>query len=107
MIRCKRVDIFDSAAEIYGGIDKIVGSIVNRCPQSDNAGNAGANDLQQSRLFRRGNFHLVGAIPHKEALTFCRSIDGGPRFSFVCGGLADSGDFICFFANNAMYVTVL
>ena len=63
------------AANTYGGIDKIVGLIVNRYPQNEIVGDVAADYLHQSRLLRRANFHLVGAIPHNEALTFCRSVD--------------------------------
>jgi len=61
------------AAKTYGGIDKIVGLIVNRCPagRSDEV----LNHLRDSRLFRRGACHLIGVIPYNESLTFCRAID--------------------------------
>src|SRR4029077_8371477 len=48
---------------------------VNRCPQTESARDPIADYLHRSRLFRRGNFHLVGAVPHNKALMFCRSID--------------------------------
>ena len=63
------------AANTYGGIDKIVGLIVNRYPQNEIVEDVAADYLHRSRLLRRANFHLVGAIPHNEALTFCRSVD--------------------------------
>jgi phosphate acetyltransferase len=66
-------DQIEYAAKIYGGLDKIVGLIVNRYPI--NAGDGISNYLRDSRLFRRGNFHLIGVIPHNDSLTFCRAID--------------------------------
>jgi phosphate acetyltransferase len=68
-------DQIEYAAEVYGGIDKIVGLIVNRCPRTESVGDLTAGYLHRSRLFRRGNFHLVGAVTYNEALTFCRSVD--------------------------------
>jgi phosphate acetyltransferase len=61
------------AAKTYGGIDKIVGLIVNRCPaeRSDEV----LNHLRDSRLCRRGVCHLIGVIPYNESLIFCRAID--------------------------------
>jgi len=66
-------DQIEYAAKIYGGIDKVLGLIVNRCP----IGSVGAilNHLRDSRLFRRGDCRLIGVIPHNESLTFCRAID--------------------------------
>jgi phosphate acetyltransferase len=61
------------AAKIYGGLDKIVGLIINRYPVGP--GDLVSNYLRESRLFRRANFHLVGVIPHNESLIFCRTID--------------------------------
>ena len=68
-------DQIEYAAKVYGGIDKIVGLIVNRYPQTESAGDLAADYLHRSRLFRRESFHLVGAVPHNQALTFCRSVD--------------------------------
>ena len=68
-------DQIEYAANVYGGIDKIVGLIVNRYPQTEGVGHLAADYLHRSRLFSRGNLHLVGGVPHNEALTFCRSVD--------------------------------
>jgi phosphate acetyltransferase len=68
-------DQIEYAANVFGGIDQIVGLIVNRYLQTKSTGDLAADYLHRSRLFRRGNFHLVGAVPHNEALTFCRSVD--------------------------------
>jgi phosphate acetyltransferase len=68
-------DQIEYAANVFDGIEKIVGLIVNRYPQTESAGDLVADYLHRSRLFQRGNFHLVGAVPRNEALTFCRSVD--------------------------------
>ncbi|HZC36704.1 MAG TPA: DRTGG domain-containing protein, partial [Chthoniobacterales bacterium] len=65
-------DQIEYAAKIYGGIDKILGLILNRCPIED--GDEISNYLRNSRLFPRGD-RLIGVIPHNELLTFCRAID--------------------------------
>ncbi len=68
-------DQIESAANIFGGIEKIIGLIVNRYPQTESAEDLVADYPNRSRLFRRGSFHLVGAVPHNGALRFCRSVD--------------------------------
>ncbi|MBV9274559.1 MAG: phosphate acetyltransferase [Verrucomicrobia bacterium] len=68
-------DQIEYAANVFGGIEKIAGLIVNRYPQTETATGLAADYLLRSRLFRRGSFHLVGAVPHNRALTFCRSVD--------------------------------
>ena len=68
-------DKIESAANVFGGIDKIAGLIVNRYPKTESTADLAADYLHLSRLFRRGNFHLVGVVPNNEALTFCRSVD--------------------------------
>ena len=70
-------DQIEYAAKVYGGIDKIVGLIVNRYPQTKSVGEGepAGDYLHHSRLFKRGNIHLVGAVLENEELTFCRSID--------------------------------
>jgi phosphate acetyltransferase len=66
-------DQIEYAAKIYGGFDKIVGLIVNHCPTQ--SVDEISNHLRDSRLFRRGDCRLTGAIPYNESLTFCRAID--------------------------------
>jgi len=68
-------DQIEYAAKVYGGIEKIVGLIINRCARTENVGDLAADYQHRSRLFRRGNLHLAGAITNNEALTFCRSVD--------------------------------
>jgi len=66
-------DQIEYAAKIYGGIDNILGLIVNACPveHADEI----VNNLGGSRLFRRRECRLFGVIPHNESLTFSRAID--------------------------------
>jgi len=66
-------NLVEYAARVYGGLDKIAGLIINRCPVR--AEDPTSSYLRESRLFRRTGLHLVGAIPDNESLTFCRSID--------------------------------
>jgi phosphate acetyltransferase len=66
-------DQIEYAAKVYGGIDKIVGLIVNQCPV-EGRGEI-LNRLRDSRLCRQGDCRLIGVIPHNESLTFCRAID--------------------------------
>ena len=63
-------DQIEYAAKGYGGIDKIVGVIVNRCARTETVRDPAAEYQYQSRLFRRGNLHLVGAVTDNEGLTF-------------------------------------
>src|ERR1700756_4866819 len=66
-------DQIEYAAKIYGGIDNILGLIVNACPveHADEI----VNNLGDSRLFRRRECRLFGVIPRNESLTFSRAID--------------------------------
>jgi phosphate acetyltransferase len=66
-------DQIEYAARIYGGIDKILGLIVNRCP-AEACGEILIH-LHDSRLFRRGQCRLIGVIPENDSLTFCRAMD--------------------------------
>ena len=65
-------DQIEYAAKSYGGIDKIVGLIVNGCPleRSEEI----RNYLRDSRI-GKGNCCLIGVIPYNESLTFCRATD--------------------------------
>ena len=68
-------DQIEYAAKVYGGIEKIVGVIVNRCARTESVRDLAADYQHRSRLFRQGHLHLVGAVADNEALTFCRSVD--------------------------------
>jgi phosphate acetyltransferase len=61
------------AAKAYGGLDNIVGLIVNQCPVEHST--EISNHLRDSRLFRRRDCHLIGVIPHNESLTLFRAVD--------------------------------
>jgi phosphate acetyltransferase len=65
-------DQIEYAAKSYGGIDKIVGLIVNGCPleRSEEI----RDYLRDSRI-GKGNCCLIGVIPYNESLTFCRATD--------------------------------
>jgi phosphate acetyltransferase len=66
-------DQIEYAAKAYGGIDSILGLIVNGCPV-EHAGEI-LDQLADSRLFRRRECRLIGVIPHNESLTFSRALD--------------------------------
>ena len=66
-------DRIEYAAKAYGGIDNILGLIVNRCP-GEHRGET-LNHLRDSRLFRRRECRLIEVIPHHESLSFSRAID--------------------------------
>jgi len=64
-------------ANAFGGIEKILGVIVNRSPVSKRQSNASRSDRlpQESRLFSRKQLALVGVIPESTELTYCRTVD--------------------------------
>jgi phosphate acetyltransferase len=66
-------DQIEYAAKAYGGIDNIIGLIVNRCPV-EHSGEI-LNHLRDSRVFRRRERRLIEVIPHNESLTFSRPLD--------------------------------
>ena len=65
-------DQIEYAAKIYGGIDKILGLIVNRCPIESGGGIL--NHLRDSRLFRRGGCRLIGVITMNRSLSVEQSM---------------------------------
>ncbi len=64
-------------ANAFGGIEKILGVIVNRSPVSERQANASLSDRlpRESRLFSRKQLALVGVIPESTELTYCRTVD--------------------------------
>jgi phosphate acetyltransferase len=66
-------DQIEYAAKIYGGLDHILGLILNRC-SAEHSGEI-LNHLRNSRLFRCRDCRLIGVIPDNKSLTFCRAID--------------------------------
>ena len=70
-------DQIEYAANAFGGLDEILGAIINRYPV-DHA--KSAKDLidhlrSESRLFSRRQLELIGVVPESPALTYCRTID--------------------------------
>jgi phosphate acetyltransferase len=63
-------DQIEYAAKIYGGLDHILGLILNRC-SAEHSGEI-LNHLRNSRLFRCRDCRLIGVIPDNKSLTFCR-----------------------------------
>src|SRR6516165_7952260 len=63
-------------AKLFGGVDKILGMIVNRHPAAENETSQSLIDRYraESRLLQRG-LHLVGVVPQNPELTYCRTID--------------------------------
>jgi phosphate acetyltransferase len=70
-------DQIEHAAKGFGGVEKILGVIINRYP-------SGAHTVSpmpaerfrsESRIFQREKLHLIGIIPQSDDLTYCRTID--------------------------------
>jgi len=63
-------------AKLFGGVEKILGTIVNRHPAEENETSQSLIDRYraESRLLQRG-LHLVGVVPQNPELTYCRTID--------------------------------
>ncbi|HZC58616.1 MAG TPA: phosphate acetyltransferase [Chthoniobacterales bacterium] len=64
-------------ANAFGGLEKILGVIINRYPTDKREAGAGLIDRlrQESRLFSRKQLALVGVVPENRELTYCRTID--------------------------------
>jgi len=63
-------------AKLFGGVEKILGTIVNRHAAEENETSQSLIDRYraESRLLQRG-LHLVGVVPQNPELTYCRTID--------------------------------
>jgi phosphate acetyltransferase len=60
-------------ANSFGGIEKVLGLIVNR---SEFSSAEGAETLRsESPLLRSGKIHLLGAVPRQDGLNQCRTVD--------------------------------
>jgi phosphate acetyltransferase len=70
-------DQIEYAANAFGGLEKIIGAIINRYPvDKSEFAKSLVDDLRsQSRLFSRRQLELVGVVPDSPELTFCRTID--------------------------------
>jgi phosphate acetyltransferase len=70
-------DQIEYAANAFGGLEKILGAIINRyqVDKSETARSLIDHLRSESRLFSRRQLELVGVVPESPELTFCRTID--------------------------------
>jgi phosphate acetyltransferase len=70
-------DQIEYAANAFGGLEKILGAIINRYPvgKSETANSLIDHLRSESRLFSRHQLELIGLVPDSPELTFCRTID--------------------------------
>ena len=70
-------DQIEYAASTFGGLEKILGVIINRYPvgKSQTAKYLIDHLLSESRLFSRRKLELIGIVPESPELTYCRTID--------------------------------
>jgi phosphate acetyltransferase len=77
----KTIDQLDAqleyAANAFGGLEKILGAIINRYPvdKSQTAKNLIDHLRSESRLFKRRQLELIGIVPESPELTYCRTIE--------------------------------
>jgi phosphate acetyltransferase len=64
-------------ANAFGGIEKVLGVIVNRYPDADHQSATTRIECpgSESRIFSRGQVRLIGVVPENAELTYCRTID--------------------------------
>jgi phosphate acetyltransferase len=70
-------DQIEYDAKLFGGMEKILGVIVNRHPAEENetSQSLAARYRSESRLLQREELHLVGVVSQNPELTYCRTID--------------------------------
>jgi phosphate acetyltransferase len=70
-------DQIEYAANTFGGLDKILGAIINRYPveKSQIAKDLIGQVRSENRLFYRQQLELIGVVPDSHELTYCRTID--------------------------------
>jgi phosphate acetyltransferase len=70
-------DQIEYSAKVFGGVEKLLGVIINHYPVSDDGTLPDPADRirSESRLLRQGKLHLIGAIPQNDGLTYPRTID--------------------------------
>src|SRR6476620_4659472 len=70
-------DQIEYAANAFGGLEKILGAIINRYPvdKSQTPKTLIDNLRAESRLFSRRHLELIGLVPESPELTYCRTID--------------------------------
>jgi phosphate acetyltransferase len=64
-------------AKIFGGIQKLLGVIVNHYPVSDDVTlpSPAERFRSESQLLRREKLHLIGVVPQSDSLTYPRTVD--------------------------------
>jgi phosphate acetyltransferase len=70
-------DQIEYSAKVFGGVQKLLGSIVNHYPIRDDDTLTGLTDRfrSESQLLRRGRLQCIGVIPHNDSLTHPRTVD--------------------------------
>jgi phosphate acetyltransferase len=70
-------DQIEYCAKLFGGLEKILGAIVNRHPaeKSETLEFLIEKYRSGSRLLQRGQLHLIGVVPQSQELSYCRTID--------------------------------
>jgi phosphate acetyltransferase len=70
-------DQIEYTAKVFGGIQKLLGVIVNRYPVSEDASlpSPAERFRSESQLLRSGKVHLIGVVPQSDSLTYPRTLD--------------------------------
>ncbi len=70
-------DQIEYAANAFGGLEKILGVIVNRYPvDKSQTGKTLIDQLRsESRLYSRSQLELIGVVPDSPELNYCRTVD--------------------------------
>ena len=70
-------DQIEYAASAFGGLEKILGVIINRYPvdKSQTAKSLIDHLRSESGLFSRRQLELIGVVPESPELTYCRTVD--------------------------------
>jgi phosphate acetyltransferase len=70
-------DQVEYSAKMFGGLQKLLGVVVNHYPISEGVSLPRPADRfrSESQLFRRGKVQLIGVVPHNESLTYPRTLD--------------------------------
>jgi phosphate acetyltransferase len=70
-------DQIEYAANAFGGLEKILGAIINRYPVENSQIDKNLIDQvrAENKLFTRRQLELIGVVPDSPELTYCRTID--------------------------------
>jgi BioD-like phosphotransacetylase family protein len=70
-------DQIEYAANTFGGLENILGAIINRYPveKSQIVKDLIGQVRSENRLFYRQQLELIGVVPDSHELTYCRTID--------------------------------